>query len=131
MQNVANRAMSDPTEQATTDQMGFYDARYTNGYMQDFSDPYEACRVVTVVETLARLPGSPERVLDYGCGEGRYLDVIRRRFPAAHRVGCDVSGVALERARELRPGAEYVRIEDGRVPLPDASFNLVMCVEVL
>ena len=74
----------------------FYDERYKHGYMQDFSDLYEACRVVTVRETLAGLPGEPRRILDYGCGQGRYIDVLRERFPTAPLVGSDISRVALE-----------------------------------
>jgi SAM-dependent methyltransferase len=125
------RAMSSAAEQAGADQSSFYDGRYAAGYMQDFSDPYEACRVVTIRDTLDRLGDEPRRVLDYGCGEGRYLDVVGERFPHADLVGCDVSTVALEHARTLRPRAEYVELRDGRAPLPDGSFDLIVCVEVL
>jgi SAM-dependent methyltransferase len=116
---------------ARTDQAGFYDDRYEQGYMQDFVDPYEACRVVTIRDTLQRLPTAPGRVLDYGCGEGRYLDVVREQFPHAQLVGCDVSNVALDHAGHRRPWADYVRMEDERAPLPDGSFDLVLSVEVL
>jgi SAM-dependent methyltransferase len=128
---LRDRHISRPVEQARSDPSGFYDVRYADGYMQDFSDPYEACRVVTIEDTLGRLPRAPRRILDYGCGEGRYLDVVGRRFPDAELVGCDVSTVALEHARRLRPDAEYVRVEDGGVALHDGSFDLVLCVEVL
>lgn len=123
--------MSAAAPDARTDQPGFYDERYEHGYMEGFLDPYEACRVVTVRDTLRRLPATPARVLDYGCGQGRYLDVVRERFPQARLTGCDVSSVALEQARRQRPWAKYVAMDDERAPLPDGSFDLVMSVEVL
>jgi SAM-dependent methyltransferase len=109
----------------------FYDERYARGYMEGFLDPYEACRVVTVRETLGTLTPEPGRVLDYGCGQGRYLDVVRERFPRARLAGCDVSQVALEQARARMPEAEYVAMSDERVALPDGSFDLIVSVEVL
>ena len=117
--------MSTANPEAKADQPGFYDARYEHGYMEGFLDPYEACRVVTVRDVLRTLPAAPERVLDYGCGQGRYLDVIRERFPNARLSGSDVSEVALEQARRQRPWAEYVAMDDERVPLAEGSFDLV------
>jgi SAM-dependent methyltransferase len=114
-----------------TQEQELYDERYQHGYMQDFSDLYEACRVVTVRETLARLPGEPRRVLDYGCGQGRYLDLLRERFPSASLVGSDISRVALDIARTRHPDAEYLPMDDERVPEDDGAFDLVLSVEVL
>lgn len=108
-----------------------YDQRYERGYMQDFSDLYEACRVVTVRETLARLPDEPRRVLDYGCGQGRYLDLLRERFPIASLVGSDISRVALDIARRRHPEAEYLLMNDERVSEDDGAFDLILSVEVL
>ena len=122
-----NRAVDD----AKAEQARFYDDRYEQGYMQDFVDPYEACRVVTIKDTLQRQSAEPSRILDYGCGEGRYLDVLRERFPRAELVGCDVSKVALDHAGRRRPWANYAPMDDERAPFPDGSFDLVLSVEVL
>jgi SAM-dependent methyltransferase len=118
-------------DQAARDQQGFYDERYERGYMQDFSDLFEACRVVTIRETLDRLGDPPRRVLDYGCGEGRYLDIIRERFPSAQLVGSDISQVALEHAGRRLPDVGWVLMEDERVPESDGAFDLIISVEVL
>jgi SAM-dependent methyltransferase len=115
----------------STQEQELYDQRYQRGYMEDFSDLYEACRVVTVRETLARLPGEPRRVLDYGCGQGRYLNLLRERFPSASLVGSDISRVALDIARRGHPDARYLLMEDERVPEDDGAFDLILSVEVL
>jgi len=123
--------VSPAADQAACDQQGFYDERYERGYMRDFSDLFEACRVTTMRDTLDRFGVPPRRVLDYGCGAGRYLDLIRERFPDARLVGSDISHVALEHAGRRHPDAEWLLMEDERVPDSDGAFDLIISIEVL
>jgi SAM-dependent methyltransferase len=132
MGSVRPGATPPDVEGATNeDQAAFYDARYDRGYMGDFFEPYEACRLVTVQETLRRIDARPARILDYGCGQGRYLGVLAERFPQARLAGCDVSEVGLEQARASHPDAQLTPMADERVPLADGSFDLILSVEVL
>jgi SAM-dependent methyltransferase len=118
-------------ERAAQDAQAYYDERYRRGYMEGFEGLFEACRLRTIRETLAGLEIEPRRALDYGCGNGRYLHVLRERFPHAELAGGDISDVALEHARR-RPAADrYLLMADERVPAPDATFDLILCVEVL
>jgi SAM-dependent methyltransferase len=71
-----------------------------------------------------------ERVLDLGCGAGRFVAALRDH--GAHPVGVEVADRALERARRNVPGADLRRVEDdGSLPLEHASIDVVWCSEVL
>jgi ubiquinone/menaquinone biosynthesis C-methylase UbiE len=71
-----------------------------------------------------------DRVLDVGCGAGRFI-------AAAHEAGADVIGVdiaeaALDRARRVAPGADLrLLAADGSLPLGHGEVDLVWRSEVL
>jgi 2-polyprenyl-6-hydroxyphenyl methylase/3-demethylubiquinone-9 3-methyltransferase len=71
-----------------------------------------------------------ERVLDVGCGAGRFLAALTDA--GADAVGVEVAGAALERARRNAPEAELALVEpDGSLPLPHHSVDVAWCSEVL
>jgi SAM-dependent methyltransferase len=71
-----------------------------------------------------------ERVLDLGCGAGRFVAALREA--GAEPVGVEAAEAALERARNNAPGADFRLVEpDGSLPLDHASVDLVWCSEVL
>jgi SAM-dependent methyltransferase len=71
-----------------------------------------------------------ERVLDLGCGAGRFVAALRDA--GADPVGVELAAAALERARRVAPGADLRLVEaDGSLPLDHASADLVWCSEVL
>ena len=71
-----------------------------------------------------------ERVLDLGCGSGRFVAALLDAGTDA--VGVELAEGALERARRNVPGAELHALgPDGAIPLEDASVDLVWCSEVL
>jgi SAM-dependent methyltransferase len=69
-----------------------------------------------------------ERVLDLGCGAGRFVAALAEA--GADPVGVELAEGALERARRNVPGADLRLMEDG-IPLEDSSVDLVWCSEVL
>jgi SAM-dependent methyltransferase len=71
-----------------------------------------------------------ERVLDLGCGAGRFVAALRDA--GAEPIGVEVAEAALERARRVAPGAD-LRLADvcGPLPLDHGSVDLVWCSEVL
>jgi SAM-dependent methyltransferase len=75
---------------------------------------------------LARSLTPAGKVLDVGCGTGRFLEGL----PASYeRVGVDVSAGMLEIAREK--GLEVVQSSGAELPFEDDSFDLVTTFAVL
>jgi SAM-dependent methyltransferase len=71
-----------------------------------------------------------ERVLDLGCGAGRFVAALRDA--GAEPVGVELAAGALERARRNVPGADLRLLEpDGSIPLGHGEVDLVWCSEVL
>jgi len=84
---------------------------------------------------LARLPkGRLGRLLDIGCGTGRMLALLGPRAESA--LGIDLSRrmLALARTRIAEQGIANCSVRQAdmaRIPLPDASFDLVLLCMVL
>lgn len=120
--------------EALNNQKLFYDSRFQEGYMQDFSGLYESCRVIAIKDILHNLKSTglqPETILDYGCGEGRYLNVLKEFFPTAAISGSDISDKALQIAKGMQPDAQYMPMSDETVNLADNSFDFITSIEVL
>ena len=43
----------------------------------------------------------PESVLDVGCGDGRFLNEVKKRFPQVHCLGIDISDTALRHTKKF------------------------------
>jgi ubiquinone/menaquinone biosynthesis C-methylase UbiE len=74
-----------------------------------------------------RLPGAtPRRILDLGCGTGRFTEALAAHF-SAEVIGLDPSLQMLQRARDKRQDArvEYLRGTAEAIPLPAGSVDLV------
>jgi SAM-dependent methyltransferase len=71
-----------------------------------------------------------DRVLDLGCGAGRFVAALRHA--GADPVGVEIAEAALVRARANVPGADFRLLEpDGSLPLEHGSVDLAWCSEVL
>lgn len=71
-----------------------------------------------------------ERVLDLGCGAGRFLRALAEA--GAEAIGVEIAEAALARARANAPRAElHLGSADGELPLADGSVALVWCSEVV
>lgn len=77
---------------------------------------------------LALADGS--RFIDVGCGEGGLLDVVRTEVGDTWDItGFEISGTRGERAKER--GHHVLVSEDGKVPLPDGSADVVASTHVV
>jgi SAM-dependent methyltransferase len=71
-----------------------------------------------------------ERVLDLGCGAGRFVAALREA--GAEPIGVEIAQAALDRAARNASGADLRLVEpDGSLPLDHASVDVVWCSEVL
>jgi SAM-dependent methyltransferase len=79
----------------------------------------------------ASLPEKPpSRILEVGIGEGEVTARLRERWPGAAFAGIDLPDAEL--AGLWRAGGLAVSFADiARLPFPDASFDLVLAIEVL
>lgn len=93
---------------------------------------YAAVQTEVGERLLGRLDGlrfQPDRILDVGCADARQSQALKRRFPKAHVIGLDSSAGMLARAkarrRWWRRDFELLRADGGRLPLAEASIDLV------
>jgi SAM-dependent methyltransferase len=94
---------------------------------------HAAVRERLLLEGIARVSGragAPPRVLDVGCGEGRFAALLART--GARVVGVDVAPEPLRRARNAHPRLQ-LELMGGEASLPfeDCSFDAVWAGEVI
>jgi len=76
----------------------------------------------------AAAPRTGDRIVEVGCGGGHVL----QRFAGFDRTGVDLSETMLARThRRLAGDVTLLRGSAMDLPLPDASFDVVLCTEVL
>lgn len=82
--------------------------------------------VAAMRASLSRVP----RVLDVGCGEGRFADALAR--DGSEVVAIDVAEEPLRRARVRNPALDVRLVEpEASLPLEDASFDVVWAGETI
>jgi SAM-dependent methyltransferase len=97
----------------------FYERRYQDEYMAEWP-VWKRDRVRKMILSL----GLPKRgiALDFGCGRGVFTQLIRNALPEWDVVGCDISELAIERARDSFPSCRFFVI--GRERLSRCDFLL-------
>jgi ubiquinone/menaquinone biosynthesis C-methylase UbiE len=99
------------------------------------ADPYHDCfvysrhRLDLLLDKFLPAWGEGLRMLDLGCGTGYHLNRYRER--GYELAGVDGSEEMLRQARLLNPEIEFKQADVEQIPFPDASFDLVMSIEVL
>jgi demethylmenaquinone methyltransferase/2-methoxy-6-polyprenyl-1,4-benzoquinol methylase len=73
-------------------------------------------------------PGfSPKKILDLGCGTGKFLDCFLRNRPWENATGVDFSVAMLQKAREtVRGNVLWLQEDFDSLPFLESSFDLVI-----
>lgn len=69
------------------------------------------------------------RILDLGCGDGRFLEFCVVAAPQSRPVGVEISWVRARRVADK--GFIVLQADSERLPFADGSFHLVLCIEVI
>jgi len=113
----------------------------SHAFADTIGDAIGGLHMATARKILPDLDGMPERlengarVLEIGCGTGRFLMQLAKAWPNAHCTGADIDPTGIEIARNKigMAGMEsrIEVIESDVADLPEASFDAVVMIEVL
>jgi 2-polyprenyl-3-methyl-5-hydroxy-6-metoxy-1,4-benzoquinol methylase len=70
-------------------------------------------------------------LLDVGCGEGRFLCEVAKRFPGKKLVGLDLSARAVRYAELLNPNVEFVCADITDAASVKEKFDVITLIETL
>lgn len=71
------------------------------------------------------------RYLDMGCGGGWIMESLIPEIGPEYSAGLDISSTRLREAKRRNPDATFYRAPVEGVPLPDDSFDLITCLDVI
>ena len=132
VRTVTSRSLARDSQSAVevhSDQASIFAARYGE------TDPYASCfaysrsRLDQWLDEMLPAQGEGARLLDLGGGTGHQMAELRER--GFEVTGVDGSAEMLEHARANNPQAEIHQADVGELPLPDASFDYLLSIEVL
>jgi ubiquinone/menaquinone biosynthesis C-methylase UbiE len=97
-----------------------------------WADSYEHSRIQhylarihdAMLAAVASEAGSPNSILDVGCGTGRFLRKIGQRWPNARLIGVDPAEGMIAVARRLAPAISFQVASAESIPVPSASVDL-------
>ncbi len=114
-----------PEDPGSLDIQRYYEAEERQGFRSHVNDTsrFKAC--------LKLLGGDWRSILDAGCGEGYWLDYVRRHREVDQCVGVELAENRAEKTRSEFPDLQIVTGDISRLPFDDKTFDLVTCMEVL
>ncbi len=93
-----------------------------------WSDP-ASFRLRQALNALCTLPAG-SKVLEIGCGAGRFIRGIKQLRPELDCHGCDISVQAIDEAKSRADGVVYA-VSAERFPYEDSFFDAVLIFDVL
>jgi 2-polyprenyl-6-hydroxyphenyl methylase/3-demethylubiquinone-9 3-methyltransferase len=90
-----------------------------------------AARNPWISQTIQKVLGSEQKVLDIGCGAGFLTNTLAEQ---SHRVtGIDLSAgsLAVAKKRDVTQTVRYLELDASALPFPDQSFDVVCAMDFL
>lgn len=119
-----DRIIFDPLIRAYYGTAPYYNVGLRSNDTQD-----QAAASTALVDRLLSRVADPGDVLDAGCGLGATTAQVGLRWPQARITGINLSDRQVEHCRGMVPAATFHVMDATRLGFPDASFDLVVCVE--
>lgn len=105
---------------------GFHEETASSDHPMDL-----ASRRTAVAALSSRLPPHPGVILEVGTSSGFLLPLLRAAFPGTLVIGSDAFPEALQAFSTREPGFPLLQFDLTRCPLPDASVDAVVALNVL
>jgi SAM-dependent methyltransferase len=114
----------------------FYENAYAPTAEADYHGRWRALSAVAKAEHVVALAerigcGSPEVVVEVGCGDGAVLGELGRRGFGRRRVGFEISAAAVRIAAERAEIAEASVFDGARLPAAEGAYDLAFATHVL
>jgi len=106
----------------------FYEERFSKGYMDDW-DKNKKQRIFEILRELP-LPEKGE-LLDFGCGNGVFTEVLKHALPQWKIYGCDISEVAISHAKKRFLDGEFFISDNDNPYLVNKKFDFIFSHHVL
>lgn len=111
-----------------------YNNRYLTGYRNSLSG-YEIARWKALEHFFKQIVkyDNPQKILDYGCGNGLFYPLLKSLFPKAKIYGADISSVALDQFKNkyLEIDNKISLINNDKTDFPNNCFDVVVSIEVM
>jgi len=82
-------------------------------------------------EGLVKFFEKGDRVLDLGCGNGRFIDLFNQLDKKIDYHGIDNSARLIGLARQKYPKNQFKQTDGLSIPYPDNHFDKILCIAVL
>ena len=96
-----------------------------------WGEAYVPTRNTALVRALADLPAGRQKVVELGCGAGRYIRTIKRLRPELEAHGADLSGEAIGLAESYPEEVAYQVADVTSLPYGEGEFDTALVFDVL
>lgn len=91
-----------------------------SGFGREYFSQYKVQQVKEILKS------EPEKILDFGCGDGQSCEFFRRYFPKTALVGVDISPESIKIAQDKEiSNVSFICVPGEELPFEEESFDLI------